>query len=501
MDKGYEFDTGIHYVGNLTTGIVSFLLGQIGDGQIEFAPMEDAFDKVVVGQKEFAVATGMTSWKNLLMTQFPDDKRAVLRFFKLLQSTRNAGTFLILLKVLPLWLSKVMIKLGILRLITSLWSGPGFQSVKQVLDNLTDNEELKCVFGYIWGAYGTPPSQAPFLIHSLLLNHYFDKGAFYPVGGPSEIALSIIPVIERSGGKVMVNAKVSQILHNGKRVVGVRMIKGSNTFDIEAPIVISDAGIGNTFSTLLPLDVAKDSYYFKLSSELKKSVTMMTVFVGLDASCQDLGIPAQNLWFFNSAEAFAKELDILELSADEALDTELPGFYISFPSSKDPNWSLVPERQSKGTCIILCPVSWSWFQQFDGSQLKKRGNEYEAIKKSFGQKLVDVAVKQFPQIEHHIDYLDFGTPLSNQHYLAAPKGEVYGLDHDLGRFRPEVVAALRPDTDVEGLYLTGQDVFVAGFVGALFGGVLAASAVLGRNVYQDLVSLYKQDKAKRKKKN
>ncbi len=49
-----------------------------------------------------------------------------------------------------------------------------------------------------------------------------------------------------------------------------------------------------------------------------------------------------------------------------------------------------------------------------------------------------------------------------------------------------MVSALRPETPFEGLLLTGQDVFTAGFVGAMFGGVLAASTALNRNLYMDL---------------
>ena len=45
-----------------------------------------------------------------------------------------------------------------------------------------------------------------------------------------------------------------------------------------------------------------------------------------------------------------------------------------------------------------------------------------------------------------------------------------------------------------GLYLTGQDVFLCGFAGALFGGLLSAASVLGRNVYSDLTKLYKEEK-------
>ena len=77
-----------------------------------------------------------------------------------------------------------------------------------------------------------------------------------------------------------------------------------------------------------------------------------------------------------------------------------------------------------------------------------------------------------------------------------------------------MVAQLRPETDVPGLYLTGQDILSCGFTGALFAGVVSAQvillsplpqhwtgqsvithlsftqAILGRNVLSDLAGLH-----------
>ena len=52
--------------------------------------------------------------------------------------------------------------------------------------------------------------------------------------------------------------------------------------------------------------------------------------------------------------------------------------------------------------------------------------------------------------------MDIGSPVTNKHYIAQPHGEIYGLDHSRQRFDLEVDARLRPETDVPGLYLTGQ---------------------------------------------
>jgi phytoene dehydrogenase-like protein len=65
---------------------------------------------------------------------------------------------------------------------------------------------------------------------AVLTSHFYD-GGFYPVGGASEIALNVIPVIERAGGKVLVRANVTEILvmgylHNPTDVIE---IVGSDT--------------------------------------------------------------------------------------------------------------------------------------------------------------------------------------------------------------------------------------------------------------------------------
>ena len=49
----------------------------------------------------------------------------------------------------------------------------------------------------------------------------------------------------------------------------------------------------------------------------------------------------------------------------------------------------------------------------------------------------------------------------------------YFQDHPKSRMSLDMMAKLRPETDIEGLYLTGQDVLMGGFTAALIGhGVL-----------------------------
>jgi hypothetical protein len=71
------------------------------------------------------------------------------------------------------------------------------------------------------------------------------------------------------------------------------------------------------------------------------------------------------------------------------------------------------------------------------------------------------------------------TPLSTRHFMNYQDGEIYGVSAVPERFH---LRCLTPRTAIRNLYLTGQDVCMLGVAGALMGGVLTASAVLGRNL-------------------
>jgi len=55
------------------------------------------------------------------------------------------------------------------------------------------------------------------------------------------------------------------------------------------------------------------------------------------------------------------------------------------------------------------------------------------------QQVVDV----FPQLESRVEQLEDGSRLSNQHYLAAPRGEIYSASYNMAQFNVRNAAMLR----------------------------------------------------------
>ncbi|POI19296.1 hypothetical protein CIB84_016958 [Bambusicola thoracicus] len=153
--------------------------------------------------------------------------------------------------MVPRWLAAVLLRSGMLH-----WLSPIFRmaasSHSQEVARLTANRDLRALLSYLF--YGTAPCDSSFLVNVLMVHHY-QRGAWYPRGGASEIAFHTVPLIERAGGAVLVRATVTRILVSPDgTAVGVAVQKGGEEEEVEiqARIVISDAGTFNTFGKLLP---------------------------------------------------------------------------------------------------------------------------------------------------------------------------------------------------------------------------------------------------------
>nr|KAG5704661.1 hypothetical protein BaRGS_025303 [Batillaria attramentaria] len=497
VEKGYEFDTGIHYIGDMNSTRTRDLLDQLTGGQLDWAPMDTDFDTVALGDPEkvrrYPMHGGKEKYFEHIASFFPQEKEAIMKYRKLILDADKSFDGVIILKVLPKPLVAFLLKTRLVRLIFSFLKYSTV-TLQETLDSLTDNKELKTVLSYICGDYGVLPRDVPFILHALLIRHYWN-GAYYPVGGPSEITYHMVNLIDRLGGRVLVQAPVTDILFNDAgKAIGVRVGRSSGSVDLYAKKIISDAGANNTFKKLLPTDIAKKSCIYPLLDKVGPSLSFLTAFYGIDGSQEDLKLPSGNTWYYRSNDINKEMADFLSLSLDDIATAPLPLCYISFPSAKDPTWE--QRHPGKTSVLVITLAKWEWFEAWQNERLRHRGERYEGIKDSLGTNMWQVCCQLFPQLEGKKDYMEVGTPVSNKYYLGAPMGEMYGLDQGMARFDPEVIAKLRPDTDIPGLYLTGQDVLLCGFSSVLYAGLICASQILQRNLISDFGKQRKQLKKK-----
>ncbi|XP_059175978.1 all-trans-retinol 13,14-reductase-like, partial [Physella acuta] len=496
VDKGFEFDTGIHYIGNMHDGSVDrVLLDQLTGGQLRWAPMDNEFDQVAMGDpanaKLFKMKAGKKEYVQNLINLFPQEKDAVLKYMELIKDASSSFYGIVILKVLPKLLVRFLVVTCLYKIVFRCYRKRyAEKTLQEVLDELTSNKELKLVLSYIYGEYGIFPKDVPFFLHAVLITHY-QKGAYYPMAGSSEIPFHMIQSIEKEGGRVLVQAPVTKILCDGKgRAVGVRV--GKNETDVFARYIISDAGVVNTFKKLLPESVAKSSCIYPLIEKVGPSCSFITAFIGVEGSPSELKLPAGNTWVYNTDDINKTMSGFFNLKADEIEDIQIPFGCISFPSAKDPEWE--KKYPGKSSVLVITLANWDWFKEWKEEKQRHRGDRYEGIKDIIGRQLWQQCVDLFPQLDGKKVYMEVGTPVTNQYYLATPQGEMCGLAQGKARFTADVASKLRPDTDIPGLFLTGQDTMTCGFTPCLTTGLLCASQILNRNLYSDLLKIRKQMK-------
>ena len=88
-------------------------------------------------------------------------------------------------------------------------------TAEQVVHRYVKNETLRKVLLGQFPDYGLLPKDASFFIHASIVNHYLE-GGYYPKGGPSVIAKSLIKKIHKFGGQVLVSEKVRNIIIENK---------------------------------------------------------------------------------------------------------------------------------------------------------------------------------------------------------------------------------------------------------------------------------------------
>jgi all-trans-retinol 13,14-reductase len=472
--EGYEWDVGVHYIGEVhnSKSTLRRVFDVISEGRLQWAAMEPVYDKIILGDKEYELVAGRENFINKMSEYFPAERKVIEEYVTLIRAMSSATPKFFAAQGMPAWMGKLYNKVRPL-----LVPKEFFMTTREVLEGLTDNQELISVLTGQWGDYGQVPRDAAFIMHALIAKHYLAGGA-YPVGGASSIAREIIPTIQKSGGDVFTYAEVDEVLVEKNRAYGVRMADGS---EILADKIVSNAGFMNTVKRLLPESSRKKFGMDKWAEKVQYSSSSICLYAGFKGTTKELGLNTTNLWIYTDGDHEGNMERFLENQK-----ADLPLVYISFPSTKDPEWD--DRYPGKSTVEIVSMTNMEWFEKWEGTTWGQRGEEYESYKLELTNRLLEQLFKRLPHLRGALDFCELSTPLSTQHFQLNARGEIYGLDHFVDRFDQSF---LHPQTPVKNFYMTGADVMTAGVGGALMAGLMTTYNMQGVLKASSVTSLLK----------
>lgn len=457
-DLKYEFDVGVHYVGEMQKDThPRRAMDAVTGGALEWAPMPDHYDRISYPGFRFDVPTGRENFQKALIDRFPSEEKAIRRYFQDVKKAQD-------------WMMRHQLALN-------LPQGPWGEWLRKpgrdlALGHLGDylktqfrDPKLRAVLDYLWWDHGIPPSRCPFVTHAIIANHYWE-GAFYPVGGSSQIASSVRAVIEKAGGTILLKTEVKKVVTEGGRAVGVETADGRT---YRAPLVFSNVGLQRTFEDLLGQSVpAAAAPVFQ-----EPEFTVVTLYLGLKDVPVDWDgkkIRGENFWLsdvasWDSEDAWRKK--------DELLQGKAWAGYLSFPSLKDPEGAA---KTGLVTAELFAAVSRDAFEKWNGTSKSRRGEDYVELKTKISNALIELAERHLPGFRAQVDFQELATPLTIEHYSSHRRGTIYGAPAVRARFESGV---FRPRTPIPGLYLCGTDAAAHGVTGALIGGLVAIGSSKG----------------------
>ncbi|MCP5065336.1 MAG: NAD(P)/FAD-dependent oxidoreductase, partial [bacterium] len=465
--KAYEFDVGIHYIGECgRDGIITAALNGLGlSERVVFRPLDsDGYSTLHFPDFSFRVPFGWDRYRARLHETFPGERQALDPVLDMMHGIARTGRRL----------GRGELEMEQVTAETPDFLNWGLRPVTDLFAEHRLSERAQAVILGEQGCYAVRPSETPTVVASGIADHFL-RGAYYPEGGGQVIAARLVEAIRAYGGEVRTNSPVQRIRVEKGRAKGVDVgRKGRQGQEIDAPIVISNADLKRTF-----FDLVGSEHFTEATNEhireLKMAIPLFCVYLGLDVDLAARGMPNSNhfIWGKYDIESIYDQLDAGQPSAEAMC-------YVTAASLKDPeSRHLAPEGHTNLQIMTLAPRQYDVWNVEQGPAeggRYHRDPEYRKRKNEWIERLIDTTEQLIPDLREHIVWKEAASPVSQERFTRSTGGTSYGIEMSCSQAGPMRVG---PRTEIEGLFLCGASTPSGpGIAGVMRGGLTTAGAAL-----------------------
>ena len=302
-------------------------------------------------------------------------------------------------------------------------------TLQRLFERLKLPPEIQAILATQVGDLGLPPKQVSLVIYAGLVSSY-GSGAYHPTKHFAHFIQSVAAVVKDSAGcAVEYEAEVCGFEFEGQRVHAARTKDGR--------IIRGRKFIANMDPRACVALIGPDRFprRFRKKVDYEYSVSSYTLYLGVKGlDLRDHGFGAWNVWHY-------PHLDMNGAYEAQAVDGDLsdPWLFLSTPtlynSNEHPESRVCPEGEQ-----ILEAVTVAAYEPFRALRATDRA-AYRKRKKLVAERILDVLETHYiPGLRKHLVKKVAGTPATNERYLRAPRGNIYGssltpANVDFGRLK------------------------------------------------------------------
>ncbi|AFZ57330.1 carotene isomerase [Anabaena cylindrica FACHB-243] len=425
--QGYTFDVGASMIFGLgkkgTTNLLTRALESVN------VSLESIADPVQIhyhlpNNLDIKVDQNYEKFLQNLTSYFPHEKKGIRHFYDECQKVFNyLNSFELLSLEEPGYLLRVFLQhpLACLGLAKYLPLNVGDLAKRYIQDPLLLKFiDIEC---YCWSV--VPAAMTPMINAGMVFSDRHYGGVNYPKGGVGKIAQKLVEGLEKTGGKIQYQAKVTKILTEQGQAVGVQLANGKV---YHGKRIVSNATRWDTFEKLLPSEKIPTNEK-NWQQKYQKSPSFLSLHLGVKASVLQAATECHHI--------LLEDWQKMELAEGT--------IFVSIPTLLDPD--LAP----KGYHIIHA-FTPHWIADWQGLT----PSEYENKKEQAAGRIIERLEKIFPGLDAGLDYLEVGTPLTNRRFL----GRIDGTYGPIPRRKLWGLLGMPFNrTAIPGLYCVGDSTF------------------------------------------
>jgi all-trans-retinol 13,14-reductase len=460
MAKKYTFNAQFHYVWDCGEGqTVQKVLKRLDlDRDVTFTRYDpNGFDHMRMPGYSLEIPSENRELIERLSALFPEDAEKIRKFIGEVQKTskgmRKLSPPVNFADALKHW-DEVLCAVLYLN-----------STLQDVFDKFDLPQEAQTLLALQWPDFLLPPDQLSFFAWVILFTGY-QQGAFYPKQHFEHVIESLVKVIEKQGGEVLLNQEVTHFTVKDKTVTGVKAtdLITHQTREFTGKTIICNMDPKRAAQMTGPENFS-NSIRQKLNYDYSPS-NYMAYCVVKDIDLRDYGF---GKW--NTFHTGHQDLNEAFYQMYEKHDYSNPSFAITTPTLLTEDKRDCPEGHQ--IVEFLTVANYEYFKKLNDTDRKAYNRKKEEILNS----ILDVVEKNYvPNFRKHLVFKITGSPTTNERFCWCPQGNSYGSNltpRNMG------IGRLNHKTSLKNFYFCNASSGYPGFAPTFWTGALLYQRLSG----------------------